>query len=149
MDKWEYQNKPFHLENRVVTEPCNQRTSYTPCSNSFSFYMLLKSVFLEIKEENLMKCNFINYSAPKWGLPAGDMRSFVIKFVFAQNLHVTMDAQWSLFSLKYRTFGLGQTNWADNFEAFGVFSAKNINTHFGTMSPLSMLHYSTNISTKD
>ena len=28
------------------------------------------------------------------------------------------------FSLKSRTFGLGQTNWAENFWAFGVFSAE-------------------------
>ena len=27
----------------------------------------------------------------------------------------TTDAQWSLFSMKSRTFGLGQTNWADKF----------------------------------
>ena len=27
----------------------------------------------------------------------------------------TMDAQESLFSLKSRTFGLGQTNWEDKF----------------------------------
>ena len=27
----------------------------------------------------------------------------------------TTDAQWSLFSLKSRIFGLGQTNWADKF----------------------------------
>ena len=27
----------------------------------------------------------------------------------------TTDAQWSLFSLKCRTFGLGQTNWTDKF----------------------------------
>jgi hypothetical protein len=33
----------------------------------------------------------------------------------------TMDAQWSLFSFKFRTFGLGQTNWADKL---GIFSAK-------------------------
>ena len=26
MDKWEYQNKPCYLENRVVTESCKQRT---------------------------------------------------------------------------------------------------------------------------
>ena len=29
MDKWEYQNKPRYLENRVVREPCKQRTACT------------------------------------------------------------------------------------------------------------------------
>ena len=27
MDKWEYQNKQCYLENRVVREPCKQRTA--------------------------------------------------------------------------------------------------------------------------
>ena len=27
MDKWEYQNKPCYLENRVAREPCKQRTA--------------------------------------------------------------------------------------------------------------------------
>ena len=27
MDKWEYQNKPCYLENRVVREPCKRRTA--------------------------------------------------------------------------------------------------------------------------
>ena len=27
LDKWEYQNKPCYLENRVVREPCKQRTA--------------------------------------------------------------------------------------------------------------------------
>ena len=29
MDKWDYQNKPRYLENRVVREPCKQRTACT------------------------------------------------------------------------------------------------------------------------
>ena len=29
MDKWEYQNKPCFLENRVVREPCKWRTACT------------------------------------------------------------------------------------------------------------------------
>ena len=50
----------------------------------------------------------------------------------------TTDAQWSLFSLKSRAFGLGQTNWADKFWGiWGIFSW-TISTHFGTVSPLSM-----------
>jgi hypothetical protein len=41
------------------------------------------------------------------------------------------DAQWSLFSSKYQTFGLGQTNWADKFWGiWGIFGQ--------TISPLSM-----------
>ena len=39
-----------------------------------------------------------------------------------------------LFSLKSTTFRLGQTNWADKFSGiWGIF------THFGTVSPLSMI----------
>ena len=50
----------------------------------------------------------------------------------------TTNVQWSLFSLKSRTFGLGQTNWADKFwGVWGIFSQTN-STHFGTVSPLSM-----------
>ena len=28
MDKWEYQNKPCYLENRVVREPCKRKTDF-------------------------------------------------------------------------------------------------------------------------
>ena len=61
----------------------------------------------------------------------------------------TMDDQWSLFPLKFRTFGLGQTNWADKFWGiWGIFS-QTISTHFSTVSPLIMFfRYSTIISTK-
>jgi hypothetical protein len=47
----------------------------------------------------------------------------------------TMDEQWNLFSLKSRTFGLGQTNWANKI--WGIFG-RTINTHFGPASPLTM-----------
>jgi hypothetical protein len=43
---------------------------------------------------------------------------------FFQHLHDpwTTDAQWSIFSLKSQTFGLGQTNWADKFWGiWGIF----------------------------
>jgi hypothetical protein len=49
-----------------------------------------------------------------------------------------MDAQGSLFSTKFQTFGLGQTIWADKFwGVWGIFG-RFINTYFGTMSPVSM-----------
>jgi hypothetical protein len=42
------------------------------------------------------------------------------------------------FSLNSRTFGLGQTNWADKFwDIWGIFG-RIISTHFGTVSRLSM-----------
>ena len=42
----------------------------------------------------------------------------------------TTDAQWSLFSLKFQTFRLGQTIWADNFWGnWGIFG-QLISTHF-------------------
>ena len=45
-----------------------------------------------------------------------------------------MDAQSNLFSLKSRTFELGQTNWVDKFWRIGgIFG-----THFDTVSPLSI-----------
>ena len=50
----------------------------------------------------------------------------------------TTDAQGSLFSLKYRTLGLGQTNWADKLWVIGGIFSQNISTHFGTVSPLSV-----------
>jgi hypothetical protein len=40
--------------------------------------------------------------------------------------------------LKYRTFGLGQTNWADKFWGIWGILGGTLNTHFGTVSPLSM-----------
>jgi hypothetical protein len=49
-----------------------------------------------------------------------------------------MDAHWSLFSLKSRTFGLGQTNWADKFWGIWGIIGQTISTHFGTVSALSM-----------
>ena len=42
------------------------------------------------------------------------------------------------FSLKSRTFGLGQTNWADKFWGIWGIFGQTISTHFGTVSPLSM-----------
>ena len=50
----------------------------------------------------------------------------------------TTDAQWSLFSLKYQTFGLGQTIWADKFWGICGTFCLFISTHFGTASPLPM-----------
>ena len=58
--------------------------------------------------------------------------------VCAWSLPRTTDAQWSLFSLKSRTFGLGQTNWADKFWGIWGIFGQTISTHFGTVSPLSM-----------
>ena len=50
----------------------------------------------------------------------------------------TTDTQWSLLSLKSRTFGLGQTNWANKFWViWGIFS-RTISIHFDVVSPLSM-----------
>ena len=36
MDKYEYQNKPCYLENRVVRETCKQRTACTNCNTKDS-----------------------------------------------------------------------------------------------------------------
>jgi hypothetical protein len=50
----------------------------------------------------------------------------------------TMDAQWSLFSSKSQTFGLGQTIWADKFWGIWSIFRQFISTHFGTVSSWSM-----------
>jgi hypothetical protein len=42
------------------------------------------------------------------------------------------------FSLKSRTFELGQTNWADKFWGIWSIFGQTISTHFGTVSPMSM-----------
>ena len=44
----------------------------------------------------------------------------------------------AIFSLKSRTFGLGQTNWADKFWGIWGIFGQTISTHFATVSPLSM-----------
>ena len=49
-----------------------------------------------------------------------------------------MDAQLSLFSLKSRTFGLGQTSWADKFWGIWGIFRQTISTHLGKVSPLSL-----------
>ena len=62
---------------------------------------------------------------------------------------MTTDAQWSLFSLKYRTFGLEQTNWADKFWGIWGLLGGTINTFFlYSESFIHVFHYSTIISTK-
>ena len=42
------------------------------------------------------------------------------------------------FSLKSRTFGFGQTDWADKFWGIRGIFGQTISTYFGTVSPLSM-----------
>ena len=42
------------------------------------------------------------------------------------------------FSLKSRTFELGQTNWVDKFWGIWGIFGQTISTHFGTVSPLSI-----------
>ena len=50
----------------------------------------------------------------------------------------TMDAQWSLFSLKSRSSGFGQTKWANKFWGIWGIFGWTISTHFSAVSPLSM-----------
>ena len=50
----------------------------------------------------------------------------------------TTDAQRSLFSLKYQTFGLGQAIWADKFWGIWGIYGQFISTNFATVSPLSI-----------
>ena len=66
-----------------------------------------------------------------------------MRVIFTHFMTVLTDYGRSMkpfFSLKLRTFGLGQTIWADQFWVirgiFGRFSS----THFGTVSPLSLFY---------
>ena len=43
----------------------------------------------------------------------------------------TTDSQWSLFFLKSRTLGLGQTNYADKFWGIWGICGQTVSTHFG------------------
>ena len=43
------------------------------------------------------------------------------------------------FSLKFKTFGLGQTNWVNKFWGIWGTCGQTISTHFGTVSSLSMV----------
>jgi hypothetical protein len=45
----------------------------------------------------------------------------------------------AFFLLKSGTFGLGQTNWADKFWGIWGIFGKAISTHFGTVTPLSII----------
>ena len=63
---------------------------------------------------------------------------FFLRQSFQYTKPRTMDAQWSLFSLKSRTFGIGQTNWADTFWGIWGIFGQTISTQFVTVSPLSM-----------
>ena len=58
-------------------------------------------------------------------------------FFFEHGLRTTNE---SFFSLKSRTFGLGQTNWSDNLWMWGTWGTfdRFISIHFGTVSPLSI-----------
>jgi hypothetical protein len=49
------------------------------------------------------------------------------------------DAQCSLFSSKYQTFGLWQTIWSDKFWGIWGIFVRFISTHFGTVSPMCII----------
>ena len=51
---------------------------------------------------------------------------------------ITTDYGCPIFSLKSRTFGLGQTNWANKFWGIWGIFGQTISTHFGAVSPLPM-----------
>ena len=76
-----------------------------------------------------------------WNKVTTGLMMFCIKFEKCFSAR-TKDAQWSLFSSKSQTFGLGHTNWPDEFWGIWGIFGQFISTHFGTVSPLSM--FSTN-----
>ena len=58
--------------------------------------------------------------------------------LFNTSRHGLRTPNVAFFSLKSRTFRLGQTNWADKFWGIWGIFGQTISTHFGTVSPLSM-----------
>ena len=58
---------------------------------------------------------------------------------FFDPIHRLRTLNEALFSSKSQTFGLGQTIWADKFWGIQGCFCQFISTHFGTVSPLSML----------
>ena len=71
-------------------------------------------IFLKIRKFWCIDFNCVGYEEPK--------------------LTMVIDAQWSLFSLKSRTFGLEQTNWADKFwDIWSIFS-QTISTNVSMFS---------------
>ena len=84
-------------------------------------------LFLLIKITFIINCQFICQPSETSG-----------QFWFLMQGPRTTDAQWSPFSPKSHTFGLGQTIWADKFWGIWGIFGQFINTHFGTVSPLSM-----------
>ena len=63
----------------------------------------------------------------------------------------TTDAQWSLFSSKSQTFGLGQVIWAGKFWGISGVFGRFISSHFrpSFLVWVHILHWSTIISTKN
>ena len=85
------------------------------------------------------------FLAPSWVFSAWHPQflallrnTWLLCSIFACNAARTTDAQWSLFSSKSQTLGLGQTNWADKFLGLWGIFGQFISIHFGAMSPLSM-----------
>ena len=75
----------------------------------------------------------------RWKIASFELTQVLMSFLFKQCISTrTTDAQWSLFSSKSQTFGLGQTIWADKFWGIWGIFGRFISTHFGTVSPLSM-----------
>ena len=96
----------------------------------------------ESSYQNLNEKSFKTHGGQKWPNLVWCLISLqniftLLKFNASFETRAT-DAQWSLFSLKSRTFGLGQTNWADKFWGIWGILGQTISTHFGTVSPLSM-----------
>ena len=63
MDKWEYQKKPCYLENRVIREPCKQRTACIQCllrrSRESSKKTFIRANLVDISI-TLVKCSIMN-----------------------------------------------------------------------------------------
>ena len=65
------------------------------------------------------------------------LKGILLKFKISLEIRTT-DAQWCIFESKSKTFGLGQTIWADKFWGIWGIFGWFINTHFGTVSHLPM-----------
>ena len=113
--------------------------SMVPCFMTRSLYLCLRSA----KNKQTKKCRRLVFTDSMYCFL---MPSFV---VFNDPVFLTLtwfygsdprttDTQCSLFSLKSRTFELGQKNLAEKFWCIMDIFGRTISTNFGTVSPLSL-----------
>ena len=59
MDKWKYQNKPCYLENRVVREPCAQKTACNFLGRTIQSSINMYIYTQKVEKDTLKSCSEI------------------------------------------------------------------------------------------